>query len=420
MVTSFQLLDAVFLSLGVAAGLMLLVAAVSRGAGWRGVVRRLSRLAPASRDGWVLTAAVAAAIYAGVAGFDLGSGLYGCSGTPGSHDAVAFLASGRAFLSGGNPFVVSDCGQTIPVPYGLANICLNAIGSVGGLAGVAAVWGAVTVALVPLAWFAAGADRRIATAIVATSPLYLPLAVGQIDGASNLLVPVAVLFALLVARRASPLGTAVGGFLATGRFPTEVPLVGAGARLRSPGWSVGIALATFAALSGLTYLRYGSDYVTTVFLDQVGRRGFSLNAYGILIREGWLPASSLVTMLEVGLTAALVGFVWWRSRTPLGAATTSLAGFALLTPFLSFNVLGWLLPVALVGARPRAWLWALGVVGTADYFLAFQWAARTLGIWWPYEVLDAVLTAILVALFVDLVRADGSPRSPIGAPTPSA
>ncbi|MCI4339457.1 MAG: hypothetical protein L3J68_03895 [Thermoplasmata archaeon] len=428
MATPLELLNATFIAVLAAVGLLLLAARSE----WAPAVRRmLERLAhrwatafPAGAWDWRLPALGAAAVYVGVVAFDFVYGLYGCSGPPGSHDLVAYLASGRALLAGGNPFVVADCGSTIVVPYGIAAMLLNAVGSLGGLVGVTLVWGAVTVAVIPLTWWAAGPDRRYVTWTVAASVLFLPLAVNQVDGASDLMVPAAVLLALVLVRRGGPVAAVAGGFLATGRFPTLFPVVGATGRFPRPWWSGVAALATFGAVGGCTYLAFGRGYVTTVFVNEVARRSSSLNFYGILLLHGWLPNSIYVEAVQGALALALVAVVWWKAPTAVGAAGITLTGVALLTPFLSFNILCWLLPVALVGARARMWLWAIGILGTANYYVAFLYWGRTLGVWWPYELLDLALTACLLGLFVDLWRTEpGAPvpvRSSLPGPVTSA
>jgi hypothetical protein len=376
------------------------------------------RVAPAL-DGWWAIAAIAAVVYVGVISYDVVNGLYLCSHASGASDALAYLASGQAFLRGADPFRVTSCGHAVTIPYGLSVVLVNALGSLGGVAGVALLWGAVAVAVVPLTWWAAGPDRAYVTLVVATSLLYLPLAISQIDGASNLLVPVIVLGAIVLARRGGPLAAAVAGALASGRFPALFPTVGATGRFPRPLVSGVVAVAAFAAVTGATYLAYGRGFVDVVFASQIGRRSFSLNLYGLLLQQGWLPSGDLVAGIQAALTIALVAVVWWRARTVVGAATLTLAGVALLTQFLSFNILGWLLPVALMGARPRLWLWAIGVVGTVNYIVGFGYAGLTLGIWWPYELLGILLTALLVLLLIDLVRADRAAGSAAPA-APSA
>jgi hypothetical protein len=370
---------------------------------------------------WRILALVAAVVYVSVATYDLEAGLYGCSHAAGPSDALAYFESGHAFLTGGNPFVVSNCGSSVSIPYGMSVILVNAIGSLGGVPGVVLLWGAVAIAILPLTAWVAGPDRRYVVLVVATSLLFLPLVVSQIDGASNLLVPVAVLLTLGLARRGGVLAGAIGGALASGRFPSLFPTVGASGRFARPFASGFVAIAVFAGVTGVTYLAYGRAFLDAVFAGEFGRRSFSLNLYGVLIQQGWLPGGDWVAAVQAALTIALVVVVFFRARTALGGAAITLTGVLLLSQFLSFNILAWILPVALLGTRARWWLWGIGVLGTVDYTLGYSWAAVQLGIWWPYEAMDVVLTLLLVGLFLDMWRADGAAASSGGrTPEPTA
>ena len=370
---------------------------------------------------WWTLAVGAAAVYGAVVAYDLAFGLYSCARAAGASDALAFLASGRAFLSGGDPFQVANCGSTVAIPYGLATVLVNALGSLGGLAGIAVVWGAVTVLVLPLTWWVAGPAGRGAALAVATSLLYLPLAVVQIDGASNMLVPLAVLATLALAARGGPIAGAVGGVLATGRFPSLFPSVGATGRFSRPFVSGAVAVAAFALVTGGTYLAYGRGFFDLVFAGEVGRRSFSLNFWGPLLAQGWLPAGLAIPVLQAAAIVIVVGLVWWRASTAVGAAAITLVAIALATQYLSFNILAWLLPAALVPGRPRAWLWAIGVAGTAAYYVGYLYGVVGLGVLWPYDLLDVLVSVLLAGLLYDLVRWDRSAgRAPAtGAPTTS-
>ena len=412
MLTTLDLVNALAIAALAAAGLaLLLVKEGARTEAPGGVDRlrlRLARWAVLLRLDWKTITIAAGVVYALALGSAFASGISPCPSGQGPSDLATYLASGRAFLTGGNPFTVMTCGALIPVPYGIAAVLVNAVGSLGGEVGIAAVWGGVALAVLPLTWWVAGPDRRYVTLVVATSVLFLPLATGQIDGASNLLLPVAVLATLALARRGAPMAAAVGGFLSTGRFPGLFPILGASGSTRKPFRSALAAVATFGGVTVATYAVYGSAFARPVFLDQVARRSFSLNAYGVLLHQGWLPSSPTVAALQAAGTLALIAVVAWRARTPLGAATITLTGLALLSQFLSFNILGWLLPVAIVGTRPRWWLWAIGIVGTVDYDLGYLYWGSALGVWWPYEVMDVVLTVLLLQLFVELWRTERS------------
>ncbi|MGI0130933.1 MAG: hypothetical protein ACREDE_04320 [Thermoplasmata archaeon] len=414
---------AVTIALLAAGNLLLLSAATPAGAGLRKALRRLTGGAGLERLQWWHVATVVAAGLAVVVGYDLAAGLYACPGHP--TDIGGFLGQGRALWAGTNPFNVASCGGTIAEPDGLAAVVINALGSLGGLAGIAAVWGAISVALVPLTWWVAGPDRRYLTLVVATSPLYFPLVSAQIDGASNALVPVTVLLALYLASRGETLATGVAGLLATQRFPTLFPVLGLSGSFRRRFSAALALLAVFAAGTGLSYLLWGPEFLNTVLLDQLGRRSFSLNFWGILLLQNWLPAGNGLAIGQAAVTLVLVGVVFFTVRSPLRAAAITLAGVALLTQFLSFNILVWLLPVALVAARPRWWLWGIAVVGSLNYNYAFSVLASTQGILWPSELLDLVLTVLLLGLFVDLWRSPDhalpmatTPRAPSrGDPT---
>ena len=361
---------------------------------------------------------VAAGIaFAAVSAYGILSGQYGCH-PPGVSDPVGVLNSGKAFLAGQNPFKVPDCGGSLEVPYGLAAVLLSALGSLGGMTGIYVVWGAVALSILPLAWFAGGRDRQYVTIFVATSVLLVPLVSSQIDGATNAIVPVTVLLSLYLAGRSEFLTSAVGGFLSTARFPNLLPILGeTGSFRRRRYFAFAAALLVFGAITGLSYLRWGSDFLGPVFLQQIGRRSFSLNLYGILLFQNWLPSGTVVEGFQVALTVALVLVVFFRVRSPVLAVSIVLVGFALLTPFLSFNILVWLLPIALAGARARWWLWSVATVGSLNYDLALNVWAWDDGVTWPSMVFDVVLTVLLLALFVDLWREEATLRRGAEPPT---
>jgi hypothetical protein len=361
---------------------------------------------------WLPVWIAAVAIFGGVAAYGFLSGQYAC--TP-SNDAYGLWASGAAFWSGADPFHVTVCGGPQTVPYGLAAVLLDAVGSLGGVVGIYVVWGAVAFLLVPLVWSLAGSERREILVYLATSVLFVPLISSQIDGATNAIVPVAVLLSVYLARRHDRVASTVGGFLATARFPSAFPLMGsAGRRPASRLLGAVLVAATFAAVTALSYLRWGTTFLDTVFLDQFARRSFSLNAYGVLLLRHELPVSLGLELAQAAITIALTLIVAWKVRPPLLAAALILTGLTLLTPFLSYNILVWLLPVALVGARARWWLWGIGAVGAVNYSVAYVLWARVDQILWPSSLLDLVLTALLLALFVDLCRVALRSEAPAG------
>lgn len=380
-----------------------------------GALRRVSGRDDVRWLDWQPLLAVAAVAFACVSAYGILSGQYGCRS--GGSDPISLLNSGKAFWAGQNPFSVSECGSTGQVPYGLAAVLLDAVGSPGGLPGIYVVWGAVALALIPLTWAVAGPDRRYVTVFVATSTLFVPIVFSQIDGATNAIVATTVLLSLYLAQRSEFLGAAVGGFLSTARFPNLLPVLGeTGAFPRRRFLSFVTALAVFAGATALTFAVWGQEFLNPVFLQQLGRRSFSLNLYGVFLLSNTLPSGLWVEAAQAALTLALLVAVVLGVRSPLAAACILLVGFALVTPFLSFTILIWLIPVALLGARARWWLWGVAFVGSLNYDLALNVWAWDDGVGWPSMVLDAVLTVLLLGLFVDLWRAELAAHSARAVP----
>ncbi len=372
-------------------------------------LRRLSRRSDLEWLDWMPLFAAGLLAFAAVSAFGILSGAYGCH-PPGVSDPIGVLNSGRALWSGGNPFYVPDCGGHLQIPYGLAAVLIDALGGLAGLPGIYAVWGLIAMSLLPLTWAVAGPDRRFVVICVGTSALFVPLVASQIDGATNAIVPVTVLLSLYLARRSEGLSAIVAGFLSTARFPNLFPVLATtGTNRRHRALAFVLAAATFALATALTYAIWRSDFLDPVFLNQVGRRSFSVNFYGVLLFENALPSSFSVEAIQAGLTILLVLVVFLRVRTPIVAAATVLTGLALLTPFLSYNILVWLLPVALVGARARWWLWGIATVGAVNYEVALNVWAWDDGVTWPSAVLDLVLTGLLLGLLIDLGRSASGP-----------
>jgi hypothetical protein len=416
-VTFYNVLAGLFTAILAGVGLALLVARTERGTRLRAkLASLLQHLTGHPNLAWVEwwhITAVAAGVIGAVMGFDLAAGLYACPGPGSPSDIYGFLAQGQALWHGGNPFNVPDCGTMIAEPDGLAAVVINGLGSLGGVVGVAFVWGVIAVALVPLTWWVAGPDRRYLTLVVATSPLYLPLVATQVDGASNALVAGTVLLTLLLATRGELRATSVAGFLATQRFPTLFPILGMSGSFRRRFAAAAALLAVFAAGTGLAYFVWGSEFLGPVFFNQLNRRSFSLNLWGVFLLAQQLPSGNGLEIGQAALTLLLVVVVFFTVRSPLRAAAITLTGVALLTQFLSFNILVWLLPVALVGVRPRWWLWGIAVVGTINYDWALNLATGPSSTLWPSQLLDLVLTALLLGLLVDLWRSE-DPASPRG------
>ena len=397
-----------------AVSLLVLLFRTGRGSGVRpwvlGALRRLSRRDDLRWLDWQPLLAAAGIAFACVSAYGILSGQYGCR--PGGSDPLTILHSGNAFWAGQSPFRVPQCAHTGQIPYGMAAILLTAIGSLGGLPGVYAVWGVVALSVIPLTWAVAGPDRRYVTVFVSTSVLLVPIVCSQIDGATNAIVPATVLLSLYLASRNELLSAAVGGFLSTARFPNLLPILGETATFRRRQYlSFAVACAVFAAVTALTFAIWGQTFLNIVFVQQLGRRSFSLNIYGILLLSNALPGGIGVEAVQAVLTVALLVAVMVWARSALTAAALMLVGFALLTPFLSYNILIWLLPVALLGARAQWWLWGVGFVGSLNYDLALNVWAWDDGVSWPSMVLDVVLTVLLLLLFVELWRNEMAGRT---------
>lgn len=380
---------------------------------WRAWVRRGSERLTGRADltwvnVWVLTT-VAAAVFTLGAGVNWALGVYGCS-PGGPSDLITLWTSGHAFLHGGDPFTITACGTSgNPVPAGLASVFIDAVGSLGGLAGILLVWGAVSVAIIPLIWTLSEQTPAIATVWVLVSLLYFPIVAAQVDGASLALVPLAILLTLYLARLGWVRAAAVGGFLSTGRFPALFPILGATGRAGSRRAVAFVsALGLFAAVTGVSVAVYGASFTGPAFFLQFTREGFTLNYWGVLEGLGWLVPSTGVTIVQTALTIALVVVVWGWARSTLGAVAIVLTGIVLLAQFLSFDELVFLLPVALIGTRARWWLWAIGLVAISNYLylLAFQPVASVGNSAVPSYALDFVLTALLLGLLVELLRTE--------------
>jgi len=390
---------------------------------WRSAAARIAaRITGRSDWSWIdapLLTAVAAAAFAAVGAVSWASGAYGCSPGGGPSDLLTLTTSGQAFLHGGDPFSITACHSGgNPVPAGLASVLLSAVGSLGGEAGVLAVWGAVSVAIVPLLWSLGGDRRAVATVFVLVSLLYLPIVAVQVDGASLALVPLTVLLVLYLSRRGWPRAAAIGGFLATGRFPAIFPVLAVTGRAGPRRFlSAGVAVAVFGLFTGLTYAAYREQFAGPVFWLQFGRSHLALTYWAILQGAGWVEPSRALTVVQALLILGAVGGTWLGGRTELGTVSIVLVVTILLAQFLSFTELVFLLPVALVGPRARTWLWGIGVVAATNYLIALR-SLRDLGrpMLLSYG-LDVLLSALLLGLLVDLVVRER--RGPVAPESPS-
>ena len=328
-------------------------------------------------------------------------------------DSFAILASGQAVLHGHNPFVVNYCGGTQDqIPYGLAEVGLNALGATSGsILGMYLVWQLLALAVVPLVWAIAGDDRRYGSVLVATSVLYLPNIATNI-GVENAIVPVAVLLMLcaigLSARGRSTLWKGVAAFLSTARFPALFPLLGSSAPLPRGRWAQAtLVLGVFLGSAGLAYALWGWDAIQVVYLGQFSRvPAESLNVFALLLVAGWVHPSLVSAAVQgIGLLG-LVVFVNLRGYSAVAGSAIPLLGVMLLSQYLSFHFVVWIVPVLLLGGTTPAWLLGYGAIAYLDETYVLWPLGYDRGIWWPYELLGIVLTAILLVVLVRTIRSE--------------
>lgn len=332
-------------------------------------------------------------------------------------DSIALYASGRAALTGHDPFAVTYCGGTspYPIPYGLAAVSLNALGAVGpNFTGIWIVWQLFALLVVPLVWWAAPEDRRYTGVLAASSVLYLPNIATNI-GVDNAIVPVAVLLGLLAAQARParrPWLQALAAFFATARFPAALPLLGtAASRPRKRAEGVAITVGVFLAGALVSFALWGPDAYRIPYLSQFSRdSGGTLNVFALLVREGWFHPSLAAAAVQGGLLLALVVLVSVRRYSSRAAAAIPLLGVMALSQYLSSHFTLWLLPLVLLGATVNAGVFAWGVLAAVDYGLAEWYLGAVRGIWWPYELLGVLLTALLLYLVVEIVRQEEARR----------
>jgi hypothetical protein len=336
--------------------------------GWidRSLVRRLTGIT-AIRWDWRVVALVVGAVF--VAAAFVQSAPISCSA--GEDDTLALLQSGRNFLSGGNPFVTTQCGHWVLIPYGLASVLLDALGSLGGRIGIWLVWNLLALLLIPLTWFLAGPQRWYATIFVATSMIYVPLVVGSIQGGHSAVVPVTALLGIWLALRKNPAAGAVAGFLSTVKFPSLFPFWGGLSGAGPERWrALVLSIVVFVGLSLLVFEVWGGSTYNLIFTSQLTRADFSINEFGVLIPAQALPPALVVETIQgVSLLAALV-FVHLRRWSAVPAVALLTVVVALVAQRFTENFMIWLLPVALLGPAYARWLFALGIIGVADSTVA--------------------------------------------------
>jgi hypothetical protein len=327
-----------------------------------------------------------------------------------ANDSLAALASGRAVLHGGDPFSVSECGMTnYAMPYGLAEVVVNTIGTLSGVVlGIWVAWQLLALTIVPLVWYVGGDDRRYAAILTSCSVLYLPNIATNI-GVENEIVAVSVLvmlYALQSPRRGGTWLKALAAFLSTARFPALFPLLGTSSSGRFNRWiHAFVVLGVFLGSIALSVALWGRDAINVVYLGQFTRNSQeTFNQFSLLIREGWVHPSLALAAVSGGGILLLVLFVNVRRYSALPAVALPLLGVMLFSQYLTFHFVVWIVPIALLGSRVN---WALFVYGTLAYFdeaFAYWYLALDKGIWWPYEVTGVVTAAVLVYLIYIIAR----------------
>ncbi|MDE1820682.1 MAG: hypothetical protein KGJ23_14070 [Euryarchaeota archaeon] len=329
----------------------------------------------------------------------------------GVDDVQAFLLSGRAVWSGGNPLLVQECGMTVPVPYGPLAMVVNLIGSVGGRAGVWLAWELPAILLLPLAARLVGSEERSRVlATLGSSLLFVPLVESQIDGAGNAFVAVAVLASLALARENWISGAIGAGFLAWARFPSLVPFLGAsGEPSRRRGLlALGLSITTLLGGVAIGYAFWGRTFLDVAFLAQTSRVDRPLNLYGILFATGTpVPSSVSLSAEALGLGGAVL-FCHWKRLAALPSASLVLVVAALVLPSFPFNFFPWLLPVLLLGPWAARRMYLASVVAASNFLVGLNLVLLQGRGLWPFVVLCIVTSALLVELLVRIAKLPGS------------
>lgn len=340
----------------------------------------------------------------------------------GEDDTLALLQSGRHLLTGANPLITTQCGHTVLVPYGMASAVLDALGSLGGRAGIWLVWNLVALLLIPLTWVLAGAHRRYATIFVATSVLYAPLVVGSIQGGHSAVVPVTALLGIWLALRRNPAAGVVGGFLSTVKFPSLFPFWGGLSGAEGERWrALLLSVFVFGGLTVAVFLLWGAGAYSQLFGQQLTRADFSINEFGVLIPIGAMPPSSILEAIQgVSLFGAIL-FVHLRKWSAVPAVALLTVVVALVAQRFTANFMVWLIPVALLGPSYARWLFALGAVGFTDASVALP-LCMSHGACGASEGLGGLFGLLLLGLLLQILRTEsrsgaGPSGSQSGLPT---
>jgi len=339
--------------------------------------------------------------------------IWNAAGAHCSDDSFAILASGTAALHGHDPFLVAYCSHSYAtsIPYGLAEVTLDALGALAGsIVGIWLVWQLFALAVVPLVWKIAGEDRRYLSVLAATSVLYLPNITTNL-GVENNAVAVSVLlmlYALQLPGRRGIIAQGVAAFFSTARFPAVFPLLGSSAsKGRQRAVSIVIVIGVFLSAAALSWGLWGWDAIQVVYLGQFARANSeSLNLFAVLIHEGWFqPSLSAAAVQGAGLLL-LVLFVHLRGYSPRVACAVPLVGVMILSQYLNYHFLVWLIPLVLLGASVNWWLLLFATVAAVNENVLYWYLALDQGVYWPYELTSVVLFVILLVLLITIIRTE--------------
>ncbi len=368
---------------------------------WRGVLDRWLD--------WRLLMCVVGVIFL-LAAFVQSAPVAGCPNS--SDDTGSFLYQGQALWRGADPFQLSRCGVLIPIPIGAAGILLNAWGSVGGRPGIWIVWEFSALTLIPLTWFLSGAERRFTTLFVATSGLFVPLVIGQIEGANSAFGAVAVLLPIWLAARGRTGSGLVAGFLSTMKFPSLFPFLGAtGGFGPSRNRELLFTWVGFVGGSTISWAIWGPVFLSTVFFGQLGRHDLSVNEFGLLIGTGWFPPVEILAVLQGLALFGSIAFVYLRRWPTLPAMALVTLVVCLVIPRLPFNFLAWLIPLAVLGTRYCRWLFLLGAIGALNSSVAIPlYFNAAPPVYWPTQLLGGLMGVLMVLVAIQLVREQRASR----------
>ncbi|MFZ0891541.1 MAG: hypothetical protein WB778_01430 [Thermoplasmata archaeon] len=371
---------------------------------WRAWVDRRAKSLDVAR--WLdwRTLTVALGVIFLVAAFVQSAPVGGCPNT--SDDTGSFLYQGQALWMGQDPFQLYRCGVLVPIPIGLAGILLNALGSLGGRPGIWIVWEFLALLLIPLTWVLAGKDRRFVTLFVASSGLFVPLVIGQIEGDNSAFGAVAVLVPVWLASRGKAGAGLLAGFLSTMKFPSLFPFLGAtGGFGRVRDREMLLTWVGFVGGSAIAWAIWGPVFISTVFFGQLGRHDVSVNEFGVLIGTGWFPPVAVLAMLQGVALFGSVAFVYFRRWPAIPALALTTIVVCLVIPRLPFNFLVWLIPLALLGIPYCRWLFVLTAVGALNSAVAIPlYLNVTQPVYWPSQLLGGLMGLILILVAFQLVR----------------